>query len=158
MTPFHTHTGGPSLASNLASMRNDMNTFFRAAALLGATLSAFAGSKIAPDVPQSNPNAQIDVIVQYKTPPTKDELKQLGSYGQIKKIYSVITGVNVTLSVSTIQQILLDPNVAYVSPNRKTKGAVDVSTGSVEAPLVWNYGYTGAGVGVVVIDSGITLK
>ena len=61
-----------------------MNTFFRAAALFGATLSAFAGSKIAPDVPQSNSNANIDVIVQYKTPPSKDELKQLGPYGQIK--------------------------------------------------------------------------
>src|SRR5258706_6643046 len=115
MTPIHTHTGGPSLAPKLASMRNQLNTFFRAAALFGATLSAFAGSKIAPDVPQSNPNAQIDVIVQYKTPPTKDELKQLGPYGQIKKQYSVITGVNVTLSVSDIQQIQLDPNVAYIT-------------------------------------------
>src|SRR5439155_1094724 len=135
-----------------------MKNLLRITVFLTTALAGVAGSKIAPDLPQSNPNAQIDVIVQYKTPPTKDELKQLGSYGQIKKIYSVITGVNVTLSVAAIQQILLDPNVAYVSPNRKTKGAVDVSTGSVEAPLVWKYGYPGAGVGVVVIDSGITLK
>lgn len=139
-------------------MRHSIITLSRVAALLATTLSAFAGSKIAPDLPQSDPTSQIDVIVQYKTPPTKDELKQLGPYGQIKKQYSVITGVNVTLSIGAIQQIQLDPNVAYITPNRTSTGAVDISTGAVNAPLVWSYGYDGSNVGVVVIDSGITLK
>src|SRR5260370_3473765 len=135
-----------------------MKNFLRITVLVTTALTAIAGSKIAPDLPQSNPSAVLDVIVQYKTPATKAELQLLGAHGQIKKIYSVITGVNVTLPVSVIQQIQSDPNVRYVTPNRKSKGAVDISTGSVNAPLVWSYGYDGSGVGVVVFDSGITLK
>ncbi len=135
-----------------------MKSLIKVLVLLGAPLLAFGGSKVAPDLPQSDPNATVDVIIQYKTPPSKDELKQLGPYGQIKKIYSVINGVNIALTVKAIQQISTDPNVAYITPNRKSQGAVDISTGSVNANLVWSYGYDGTGVGVAVIDSGITLK
>src|SRR5258707_9404617 len=110
-----------------------MKSLIKVLVLLSATLLAFGGSKVAPDLPQSDPNATVDVIVQYKTPPSTDELKQLGAYGHIKKIYSVIRGVNVTLTVKAIQGISADPNVAYISPNRTSKGAVDISTGSVNA-------------------------
>src|SRR5579864_1106077 len=130
-----------------------MRTFFGVTLIMAANVAGFGGTKIAPDLPQSNPNALVDVIVRYKTPPSKDELKQLGPYGQIKKIFNVINGVHVTLSVSTIQQLQSDPNIAYISPNRTSKGAVDISTGTVNAPLVWSYGYDGSNVGVAVIDS-----
>src|SRR6266853_3516757 len=95
-----------------------MRNLIRALVLLSAPLLTFGGSKIAPDLPQSDPNATVDVIVQYKTAPSTDELKQLGPYGQIKKIYSVINGVNIALTVKAIQQITADPNVLYVTPNR----------------------------------------
>ena len=101
-----------------------MKSLIKVLVLLGAPLLAFGGSKIAPDLPQSDPNAIVDVIIQYKTPPSKDELQQLGPYGQIKKIYSVINGVNIVLTVKAIQQISTDPNVAYITPNRKSKGDV----------------------------------
>src|SRR5713101_2538737 len=135
-----------------------MKNLIKVLVLLSTALVAFGGSKVAPDLPQSDPNATVDVIIQYKTPPSKDELKQLGPYGQIKKIYSVINGVNIVLTIRAIQQISTDPNVAYITPNRKSQGAVDISTGTVNANLVWSYGYDGTGVGVAVIDSGITLK
>src|SRR5258708_1258008 len=135
-----------------------MKSLIKVLVLLGAPLLAFGGSKVAPDLSQSDPNATVDVIIQYKTPPSKDELQQLGPYGQIKKIYSVINGVNIVLAVNAIQQISTDPNVAYITPNRKSQGAVDISTGSVNANLVWSYGYDGTGFGVAVIESGITLK
>jgi hypothetical protein len=52
--------------------------------LITGTQLMFAGPKIASDVPTSTTsNAITEVIVQYKTPPTKDELKQLGPFGQI---------------------------------------------------------------------------
>src|ERR1051326_7621930 len=121
-----------------------------------ATMCASAGkpSKVAPDISSTNPNAQVDVIIRYKTAPTKDELKQLGAYGQIKKQYSIIKGIRITLSVSAINAIAVDPNVAYISPNRKTKSRLDISTATVNANLVWSYGYDGTGVGIAVSDSG----
>src|SRR6266446_3720718 len=114
-----------SCISTAASLRREMKKLIKMLVLLSTTLLAFGGSKVAPDLPQSDPNATVDVIVQYKTPPSKDELKQLGPYGQIKKIYSVINGVNIALTVKAIQQISTDPNVAYITPNRKSQGAVD---------------------------------
>ena len=128
--------------------------FLAIVAIAGLTaVSTYAGAKLAPDLEQSNPNANVDVIVQFKTAPTKNELKELGPYGQVKKTYSTINGINVSLPVSVIQQLESDPNLAYISPNRISKGAVDISTGTVNAPLVWSYGFDGSGVGVAVLDS-----
>src|SRR5205807_7030677 len=112
------------LAPESCKPGDNVYNFVRLTAFFAATLAVFGGTKIAPDLPQSNPNATIDVIVQFKTPPSKDELKQLGPYGQIKKTYSVIKGINIVLPVSAIKQLQSDPNVSYISPNRKAKGAV----------------------------------
>src|SRR4029077_14434929 len=46
-------------------------------------------------------------------------------------------------------------NISYISPNRATSGALDITTASVSANVAWNLGYDGTGVGVAVIDSGI---
>jgi serine protease AprX len=136
-----------------------MRQIVRAAVLLSFALGAFGGSKLAPDIPQSNPNALVDVIIQFKTPPNKDELKQIGSFGQIKKQFSLINGIHLSLPVSVIQWLAkVDPNLVYITPNRTTKGAVDVSTATVNANIAWSFGLAGNGVGVAVIDSGMTVK
>src|SRR3954471_20325657 len=46
------------------------------------TSGGFASSKVAPDVPASGQS--IDVIIRFKNPPTKSDLKILGPYGQVK--------------------------------------------------------------------------
>src|SRR5438552_18257201 len=105
-----------------------MNKLIKVFILLSTALLAFADNnnsnngKVSPDLqqqsgPQSAQSSLMEVIVQYKTPPSKDELKQLGPYGQIKKQYSVINGVHVSLSADVIKQISADPNVAYITPN-----------------------------------------
>jgi serine protease AprX len=121
-----------------------------------ASLS-FAGPKLAPDLP-SDANAMVDVIIQFKTPPTKQELKQLGAYGRMKKVFQNINGANLQLPMSLVQALENDPNVAYVSPNRTSTGMLDIVTATVNANAAWQYGLDGTGVGVVVIDSGITPK
>jgi serine protease AprX len=137
-----------------------MKHFARTAVLFAATFTTFAASKVppkvAPDVPQSSPWTWIDVIVQFNWPSTN--LQQFGSFGQIQKSFSVINAIHMTLPEAAIPFLAISPLVSYISPVRKTKGAVDISTGSVDTPLVWNYGYNGSGVGVAVIDSGVTLK
>ena len=130
----------------------------RAVLLIGLLASlSFAGPKLAPDLP-SDANVPVDVIIQFKTPPTKQELKQLGSYGQMKKIFQNINGANLELPMSVVQALENDPNVAYISPNRISTGMLDIVTATVNAPAVWQLGLDGTGVGVAVIDSGITSK
>src|SRR5579864_2009523 len=126
--------------------------------LISGTQLIFAGSKIAPDVPTSTPNATTEVIVRYKTPPTKDELKQLGPYGQIKRHLDVINALHVSLTQQAIAALASDPNVVYVSPNRTLGGALDITDQAVNATLAWKLGWDGTGVGVAVVDSGITVK
>src|SRR5437867_4370987 len=134
-----------------------MKSVFLVVLVAGLNL-ALAGSKIAPDVPKSKSTTFTDVIVRFKAPPTKDDLKQLGPYGQIKKQLTLVNAVLVSLSQADIQTLENNPAVAYVSPNRILKGALDITTQTVGANLAWNLGWTGAGVGVAVIDSGVALK
>ena len=126
--------------------------------LISGAQLIFAATKIASDVPTSTPNAITEVIVQYKTPPTKDELKQLGPYGQIKRHLDVINALHVSLSQQAIAALASDPNVVYVSPNRSLTGALDITDQTVNATLAWPLGWDGTGVGVAVVDSGITVK
>ncbi|HEV1285601.1 MAG TPA: S8 family peptidase [Bryobacteraceae bacterium] len=131
-----------------------MKTFLRILVLITSAGVILAGSKTAPDLPGSS-NSPLDVIVQYKTTPTKNELKQLGPYGQIKKQFVHVNAVSVDLTTAQIQTVSQDPNVLYISPNRVTKGSLDITTATVNANIAWSAGYTGTGVGVAVIDSGI---
>src|SRR5216684_1260341 len=67
----------------------------RILALVAVATAAFGQSggqhgKVAPDISLSNPNTLVDVIVQFKNAPTKDDLKKLGPYGQVKKIFNGI--------------------------------------------------------------------
>ena len=41
---------------------------------------------------------------------------------------------------------------------RPMKGSLDITTQSVNANLAWQFGWTGTGVGVAVIDSGIASR
>jgi serine protease AprX len=119
----------------------------------GASL-LFAGPKVSPDL-TGNSNPSIDVIVQYNSAPTKDELKQLGPYGQVKKQFVHVNAVEVFLSPATITAIQSDPNVKYVSPNRANSRFLDITTATVGANFAWTAGLDGTGIGVAIIDSGV---
>jgi serine protease AprX len=129
---------------------------------LGFVLSfaslAFGASKLSHDLPPGNSSALVNVIVQFKTPPTKDELKQFGPYGQVKKTFNSINAIYVTVSPSLLAILQADPNVKYVSPNRSHRSFLDLTTTAVSASVAWQSGFDGSGVGIAIIDSGIALK
>jgi serine protease AprX len=148
-----------------------MKNFLKVLTLIACAGFVAAQSKFSPDLPvwsaapgssspvggsqPITPTSQIDVIVQYQTPPSKNELKQLGPYGQIKKQFVHVNAVSASLTTGQIQTIATDTNVKYITPNRPTKGSLDVTTATVNANLAWSLGYTGTGIGVAVIDSGV---
>ncbi len=142
-----------------------MKNFLRIFTLIAGASVVLAQSKIAPDLPVSTgttsaPNTPgtptyFDVIVQYKTAPTQSELIALGPMSSNRKQFTHVNAVSTRLNTTQIQTIVLDPNVKYVSPNRVTKGSLDITTATVNANVAWGLGYTGTGVGVAVIDSGV---
>lgn len=139
-----------------------MKISIKAMVLAAAASIAFAGPKVSPDMPPGSSNAPMDVIIQFKTPPTKDQLKQIGPYGQIKKQFTAITAIHTTLTPSVAASLLsnpvVGPNIVYISPNRPLQRSLDITTQSVNANLVWPSGYDGTGVAIAVIDSGVTPK
>lgn len=124
-----------------------------------ATSFALAGPKVAPDVPkagpQVSPNTPVDIIVRFRTVPTKDELKQFGSNGQLKKVFNTLKAVHAQVPLSVVSLIEADPNVIYISPNRLVKGRLEYAEPTINANLALQYGWNGTNIGVAVIDSGI---
>src|SRR5580658_5204888 len=88
-----------------------------------------------PDLPVTSPSL-LDCLVQYKTYPTQSELSQLG-YSQIKKQFLHVKAVSVWLTAAQIKTISKDPNVKYITPNRATKGSLDITTATVNANIAW---------------------
>jgi serine protease AprX len=106
----------------------------------------------------------VTVNVQYKNFPTKNYLKDRQTAGAtVRWQLPTITAVNMTVPVSMIPTLEGEANVVYISPDRPmvqystpVNPTTEEFATAVQADLAASqYGYTGAGVGVAVIDSGI---
>ncbi len=98
----------------------------------------------------------VRVIVQYKQVPTEAHYATMKSRGGLlhAKLH-MIKGAAFTIPVSALPKLEADPEIASVSldhPMKVLDESTDVATG---VPSAWSAGYTGAGVTVAVIDSGI---
>src|SRR5271165_5944572 len=115
---------------------------------------AFAGPKIASDMPASTRDGTVEVIVQYRAFPSHGEGARIG---QVHRAFRSIPAVHMTVPLASLASLAADPRVAYISPNRKTTGFLDVTTQTVKANELWQSGFDGTGVGIAVIDSGVSL-
>lgn len=142
-----------------------MSTRIRIIALFVSTTLLFAGkppSKTSPDLPKGNPSALTDVIIQFTLPLSNSQLGSLNavlaSGGKFKYQFGRINTVAVKIPQALVPVLAANPFVKYISADRKAHGMLDVTTGTVNAPIAWSsYGLDGTGVGVAVIDSGVTL-
>src|ERR1039458_8645095 len=116
-----------------------------------AKLSAAAGHT-------SAANRRIQVIVQFKQKPTQFHIQKMANLGgkHVRDLQVVKAGV-FNIPVSALSRLQKDSTVAYVSPDRLVKGASDdYFEQTVGGDVAQSYGLTGSGVGVAVIDSGIS--
>jgi len=138
---------------------------FRCTALLCVVLCAafgFAEShKISKDLKRVAAGQSVDVIVQYRVQPGKSHFDRTAKRGGTlkKDLRGVIRGGVFSVKTDSLDELASDPDVLYISPDRplgSTATATDYYDQAVLAPYAWGLGYDGAGVGVAVIDSGIT--
>src|SRR5579871_5519604 len=135
-------------------------------------LSAVAAPP-APPVPPTKISADlvntatslVGVIIQYKAAPSTVELLQITGLSTTTPVsLNSINAVSATVSVSVLQVITSDSNVKYVTLDRPLHGravssiarSAEYTVEPINAPAVWSQGYFGTGVGVAVIDSGVT--
>ena len=128
--------------------------------ILGATL-AFAGpQRISKDLKKQTSGEWVDVIVQYRVPPSQAHFARAVARGaRLQQNLAAINAGAFTVNRSSLAALANDPDVAYVSLDRlvrATSTVTDLYDQAVLAPYAWSKNLSGSGIGVAVIDSGIS--
>jgi serine protease AprX len=112
-------------------------------------------SKLSPDL-QKYSATHARVLVQYNRPPGVLDLgiitKLLGS---VISQLPLINGIVADLPLANILSLSNQENVKYISLDRALKPTLSNAAPAVNAFAAWQSGYTGAGIGVALIDSGV---
>src|SRR6266446_2182322 len=134
--------------------------------LLAAGLSLADGKhKVSKDLDAlkgGHDGATVDVIIQFNQTPTDAHHQKVQNKGGVLKTkLDVIKGAHYSVPTGSLEDLEKDPDVAYISPNRPLSGTatstLDYTPESVNAPAAWKqWGLDGTGIGVAVIDSGVT--
>ena len=138
-------------------MKTSSLAFAFAVALAFSTLVDAAPNKIAPDLLAMNPATVMEAIVQYKVAPSTakvDAVLALG--GKVNIQFKVIHALVVTLPVGSLEVLAKDPDIVYISPDRLVKKALDYAEPTIGALTAFDNHYDGTGIGIAIIDSGVT--
>src|SRR5208283_2205938 len=149
------------------SALRDMKRFLVVFLLAVGTLAHANDSKLSPELRGQQPSQQTQVIIQY-APGTQvscsgllglvdcvlNDVLKLG--GTILGQLPLINGVVAVLDGNGIQNLSNQSNVVYISSDRPLAPTLSNAAVAVNAPFAWQSNYTGAGVGVALIDSGVS--
>jgi serine protease AprX len=136
-------------------MRRHISLFL----ILLMSLPAWAGnnSKLSPELEGQSAGVNVDVIVQYRTQPTDQHEARIQSHGGALKAHlHGVNGFAVSLPATSLAALSSDPDVKYISPDRPVTPMLDSTAAAVNAAVAWSSGYDGTGIGIAVIDSGIS--
>jgi serine protease AprX len=117
-------------------------------------------------VAQAHPRKQVEVIVQLErgTAAASGRALIASHGGRVTRELHIINGFGARLRAAQAASLATAPGVRSVSLNTAVKKTNDsfeaphLATAynhSIGAPIAWDEGYTGTGVGVAVIDTGI---
>ncbi|MFZ0418322.1 MAG: S8 family peptidase [Candidatus Sulfotelmatobacter sp.] len=137
-----------------------------AGTIVSATSAYADNTKISPELLNQPSNQQAQVIIQY-APGTQltctgllglldcvlNDVVQLG--GTILGQLPLINGLVAQLDGNGIQSLSNQSNVVYISSDRPLAPSDNNANGAINAQFAWQSGYSGAGVGVALIDSGV---
>ncbi|HZU22862.1 MAG TPA: S8 family peptidase [Terriglobales bacterium] len=107
---------------------------------------------------------KVDIVVQFTSAPGTTHFQHMGAAGAVlKRELKVIKGGHFTVPAKLLPAIAALPEVAYITLDRPVQLTGTVSTTTtvyptqaVMADVAWANGYNGSGIGVAVIDSGVT--
>ena len=132
---------------------------FSAAALADDT-------KISPDLLGNTSATKVRVIVQFNSSPQAscggllglvscltNAILNLG--GDLLGDLPLVNGVLAQLDGNQIVNLSNNPSVAYISADRPVSTLSNDAAASINASAAWRSNYTGSGIGVALIDSGV---
>ena len=123
--------------------------------ILTASL-AFAGHpKIAKDLDGADPSSNVDVIIQFKHPPTEAHHQMVRDKGGMhKRSLDLVKGSLYSVPAGKLTELADDPEVEYVTLDRPVSATLDFANPAINANIARQYGWDGNGVTAAVIDSG----
>ncbi len=132
----------------------------------GATGQSSISDKLSPDLADmlsASPhvagfqaNTSVKVIIQYKSFPNAADMLQVQKLGgTVSRQLRLVHGAAISVPIRSLLQLASDPRVTFLSVDHPMQVADDLTNDATGVAAAWNAGYTGAGVGVAVIDSGI---
>ncbi len=132
-----------------------------AAAMLTIAFSSGAAraadATLSPELRSLANGNDVDVIVQYKASPTEANHARVAALGgKLRGEMRHAGSAHYTVPRAQLRALAEDPDVAYISPNRPVKGMLNITGATVHSDVANTQGYTGSGIGVAVIDSGIS--
>src|SRR6266446_10202182 len=128
--------------------------------LLAAGLSLADGKhKLSKDLDAlkgGHDGATVDVIIQFNQTPTDAHHQKVQNKGGVLKTkLDFIKSAHYSVPVESLDALADDPDVAYISPDRPVRGALDTTVATVNGAYAQTLALDGAGIGVAVIDSGV---
>ena len=126
--------------------------------LLAFTTVVFAGHpKIAKDLDQMTSDASVDVIIQFQHAPTEAQHGNVRRHGgKQNTVLHLIKGAAYSVPADQLADLANDPEVSYISPDREVRGLLDKAAPTIGGDFAHANGWDGQGIGVAVIDSGIS--
>src|SRR6266478_156178 len=101
--------------------------------------------------------ATVDVIIQFNQTPTDAHHQKVQSKGGVLRTkLDFIKGAHYSVPVDALDALADDPDVVYISPNRPVRGSLDHAVSAVNGDLAYASGWDGTGIGIAVIDSGVS--
>ena len=130
------------------------------AVLCMANVTSFAvHPKIAHDLKITDAGEMVDVIVEFKQQATESNHRKMrGKGGFLRATLHSIKASVYSIPAGELERLADDPDVEFISPDRKVHGMSDVTRQAVNTAAAWQLGFTGKGIGVAVIDSGVDGK
>src|SRR6202051_3358612 len=134
--------------------------------IVTASLAFADDSKISPELRNLPSTQKAQVILQY-APGTQvncggllglvfclvGDILKLG--GTILGDLPLINGLVAALDGNGIQNLSNQSNVVYISADRPLSPSLSNAASAINAEFAWQSNYTGAGIGIALIDSGV---
>ena len=115
--------------------------------------------KISRDLGSLAPSTSVNVIVQFDHVPSTQDQQNLVNLGALStRPIGSSNGTLISTSAGALNTLSQMPGVTYITLDREVRASastISYSAATVNAPLAWQSGWDGSGVGVAVIDSGI---
>lgn len=102
---------------------------------------------------------RLPVIIQFSPMRSAEEKEQvqrlLRHHGKIVHDLKMINSVSARLSVKSIKNIAQESGIAKIYLDREVRALLNHAVPSVKADLVWEKEYTGRGVTIAIVDTGV---